>query len=138
MIGYLIYPFQNIFVSRKHFTIYLKSNGFYIEDLASKHGTYLNDKKIVPHTPVKLKTNDQISFAKNLVILSFSYKNIEETSELSFSLTELINLEKIEPKLDFLKQTLHIQNDSVSLTEKEFRFIDILMKRKAFISKKKS
>lgn len=127
--------FQNIFVSRKHFTICFKSKGFYIEDLASKHGTFLNDKKLIPHTPVKLKTNDQISFAKNLVILSFSHKNIEETSELSFSLGKLINLEKIEPRLDFLKQTLHVQNDSVSLTEKEFRFMDILMQRKTFVSK---
>lgn len=125
--------FNNIFVSRKHFTIFLQSNHIYIEDLASKHGTYLNERKLIPHKPVKLKNNDRITFAKNLVSLSFSLKDFEQTSEFSFLFTD--KLVGNEPKLDFLKQTLHIQNHSISLTEKEFKFIDILIQRKTFISK---
>ncbi|WP_078432309.1 FHA domain-containing protein [Metabacillus halosaccharovorans] len=125
--------FNNIFVSRKHFTIFLQSNNIYIKDLASKHGTYLNDKKLNPFKPVQLKTNDKISFAKNLVVLSFSLRDFEQTSELS--VLNIDNLAKPEPKLDFLKQTLHIQNDTISLTEKEFKFIDILLQRKTFISR---
>ena len=101
--------------------------------MASKHGTYLNDKKLNPFKPVQLKTNDKISFAKNLVVLSFSLRDFEQTSELS--ILNIDNLEKPEPKLDFLKQTLHIQNDTISLTEKEFKFIDILLQRKTFISR---
>ncbi len=125
--------FNNIFVSRKHFTIFLQSNDIFIEDLASKHGTYLNEKKLIPHQPVKLKTSDKIAFAKNLVVLSFSLKDFEQTSEFSIVCTD--KMIKDVPQLDFLKQTLNVQNDSISLTEKEFKFIDILLQRKTFISK---
>lgn len=46
------------FVSSYHAKIYVKNNEFYLEDLASTNGTYINDEQISGR--VRLKINDVI------------------------------------------------------------------------------
>ncbi|EGT4140259.1 FHA domain-containing protein [Clostridium perfringens] len=46
------------FVSSYHAKIYVKNNDFYLEDLASTNGTFINDSKVEGR--VRLKVNDQI------------------------------------------------------------------------------
>lgn len=60
-------------VSRKHAALGYDRDHFFIEDLDSTHGTFLNKGKITPHTPVPLKDNDEIRLAE--LILKFEYKN---------------------------------------------------------------
>ncbi|MBO1513205.1 FHA domain-containing protein [Metabacillus bambusae] len=127
--------FNNVFVSRKHFSISFEANSFYIKDLQSKHGTSVNGKILEPNIPEKLATNDKISFAKDLVIMSFSLRDFDETCELT-----PINLEEQEkkpnpPRLDPLKQNLILKNNCYALTEKEYKFIEILLQKKQFVSK---
>lgn len=57
------------FVSREHFRIYYKDNEFWIEDLGSTNGTFLNNKRIKPNVPLKLKDNDIISILQDLKII---------------------------------------------------------------------
>lgn len=126
--------FNNIFVSRKHFLIFVESNDFYIKDLDSKHGTYRNGVKLQSNTPEKLATNDKISFANDLVIMSFSHKVIEETSELIPLQLEELNRRLYQPQLDSLTQHLIYQNKYYALTDKEFKLIELLLKNQ-FVAK---
>lgn len=47
-------------ISRKHCVIEITDNA-YVTDLGSKHGTFLNNAKIMPEKKYKLKQNDEIS-----------------------------------------------------------------------------
>ncbi|MBN1221290.1 MAG: protein kinase [Anaerolineae bacterium] len=47
-------------VSRQHSRLVYKNNGWFIEDLGSTNGTYVNSAKIAPNQPVALKHNDLI------------------------------------------------------------------------------
>lgn len=55
-------------ISSFHATIEFKEGFFYLEDYRSTNGTSLNNKKIVHHDPVKLKSGDKIHFS------SFEFK----------------------------------------------------------------
>lgn len=57
------YHINNNLVSRKHAVITYDCGMFYIEDLNSKNGTYLNDKRIIPNQKIKLTGGDRIAFA---------------------------------------------------------------------------
>lgn len=50
------------FLSKEHARIFLKEGAFYIEDLDSTNGTYVNGKKLLDKA-VKLKDSDKISFS---------------------------------------------------------------------------
>ncbi|MBQ7902018.1 MAG: FHA domain-containing protein [Clostridia bacterium] len=52
---------NNPYLSKEHARISFEDGKFYIEDLKSTNGTYLNGNKLGTH-PVKLKDNDKISF----------------------------------------------------------------------------
>lgn len=49
------------FLSKEHARIFLKEGSFYIEDLSSTNGTYVNGKKLLDKA-VKLKDSDKITF----------------------------------------------------------------------------
>ena len=48
-------------ISRKHAKVFEKDGGYYLQDLGSINGTYLNDKRIMD--PVELKDGDRIKIA---------------------------------------------------------------------------
>lgn len=50
-------------ISRIHAKIYFKENHYYIEDMNSSNGTYINDCLILPHTLTELSPGDYITFA---------------------------------------------------------------------------
>lgn len=47
-------------VSRRHARISVNGNAAYIEDLESANGTFINDQRIQPHTPQRLKASDEL------------------------------------------------------------------------------
>ena len=51
---------SNVNVSRKHAQISCDSEGFYLEDLGSKNGTFCNEQKIAANTKYKLGNGDKI------------------------------------------------------------------------------
>ncbi|KKI91675.1 hypothetical protein WQ54_13555 [Bacillus sp. SA1-12] len=127
--------FNNIFVSRKHFTIYFDTNAFFIKDLQSKHGTFINGKKLEPHKQKKLRANDKISFAKDLVLMTFSINNFEETSDFLPITLDDIQCNSATPTLDRLKQQVVVDCNCYTLTEKEYKFIELLLQNNQFVSK---
>ncbi|MGC9027251.1 MAG: FHA domain-containing protein [bacterium] len=52
-------------VSRKHLKLHISEDKVLIEDVGSKFGTFINDKKIEPHKPVELAHLDHILLADN-------------------------------------------------------------------------
>lgn len=50
-------------ISRVHMKLSADDSGFYIEDLNSTNGTYLNEMKLLPHTPTEIKEGDIVSIA---------------------------------------------------------------------------
>lgn len=49
------------FISPKHARIFFANGDFYIEDLSSKNGTFVNGKEVTKH-PVLVKSGDKIAF----------------------------------------------------------------------------
>lgn len=51
-------------VSRKHAVIHRTDAGCTIEDMGSTNGTYINKKRIQPHSPQAIKPGDEVRFGK--------------------------------------------------------------------------
>lgn len=51
-------------ISGFHATIEFRNMSFYLEDQRSTNGTMLNDRRLPPNEPVRLKSGDNITFAK--------------------------------------------------------------------------
>ena len=47
-------------VSRRHARISINGNAAYIEDLESANGTFINDQRVQPRTPQRLKAADEL------------------------------------------------------------------------------
>ena len=63
---------ENRFVSRRHFRVRLESDVFYISDLGSTNGTYLNDSKLNPNEEQILRNGDKVGLGVDEVLLVFS------------------------------------------------------------------
>ncbi|MDA1129597.1 MAG: FHA domain-containing protein, partial [Chloroflexi bacterium] len=62
---------ENAFVSRRHFQIRGQDGVYYISDLDSTNGTYLNGERLPPNVERRVKDGDQISLAKDEVVFRF-------------------------------------------------------------------
>lgn len=54
---------ENVMVSRKHAVITMECGGYYIEDLDSTNGTFVNGSRLSPYEPVLMKEGDQVFLA---------------------------------------------------------------------------
>lgn len=63
------------FVSRIHANIYKEENAYFIEDMGSRNGTYLNSQLLLPKTRYTLKTGDRISLTKK-DLLTFVFLSV--------------------------------------------------------------
>ncbi len=50
------------FLSKKHARIFLSEGKYYIEDLGSTNGTFVNGKRIEPGKCIRIKDSDKITF----------------------------------------------------------------------------
>ena len=57
------YKLEEQFISRVHARIYEEMDGYYIEDLNSSNGTFVNGEKLKPHTQVMFQLGDIIMLA---------------------------------------------------------------------------
>ncbi len=73
-------------VSRLHAEIHIESNSYYIEDLGSSNGTYLNNTKLEPHTRYPLNLGDKINLAQGeKVTFIFQNQQQNQTNNISIS-----------------------------------------------------
>ena len=63
---------ENRFVSRRHFQVRFESDVFYISDLGSTNGTYLNGSKLRPNEEQIIRNRDKIGLGVDEVLLVFS------------------------------------------------------------------
>lgn len=68
------FPNSN-FASRIHADIYKEGNAYFIEDMGSKNGTFLNYQPLLPKTRYTLKTGDRISLTKK-ELLTFIFLSV--------------------------------------------------------------
>ncbi|MGX6443998.1 FHA domain-containing protein [Neobacillus sp. K501] len=126
-------PFHNIFVSRNHLEIFLKDGIFYIRDLHSKHGTFVNHKQLEPNQEIRLKDMDKISIANGLIKFSFSTSSLEKTADLSGYLQK--GAVPITPVLNPLTNELLVGDDIYEFSEKEYKCIELFVnQREQFIT----
>ena len=64
---YIIFDPQNR-VSRRHAELIKDHSHFFIKDLNSLNGIYVNGKKIIPGNLIKIKSDDKITFSKDYVL----------------------------------------------------------------------
>jgi len=63
-----------LFIGKNHFKITNMEDGFFIEDLDTKNGTFLNQEKLTPFKKIRLNEGDEILVAGNLHI-KYTEKN---------------------------------------------------------------
>ncbi len=56
-------------VSRRHAVIRRMDGGYFIEDLSSTNGTWLNENRLVPVQPYPINSGDQIRLGQLLVLV---------------------------------------------------------------------
>lgn len=61
--GQADYISQNSAVGKMHAEIVLKYKKYYIKDLNSRNGTFINDNRVEPNKEVEIKCNDKITLA---------------------------------------------------------------------------
>ncbi|PJN88460.1 hypothetical protein CVN76_20520 [Bacillus sp. mrc49] len=69
------FKLYNDFVSREHCRIYLLEGKLFIEDLASKHGTSVNQMRLVPGQPCAIEPGDAITLINGLIEFMISIDN---------------------------------------------------------------
>lgn len=128
--------FNNIFVSRKHFAIHNEDGQFYIEDLDSKNGTYVNHNRLQPNEKTLLKHTDHISLAHDHVMLTFSRYNLNDTIDIVPFLKAANAMLVTDLSLDPIKQELHVGDECFTFSEKEYKCIELLVQnQQQFVSK---
>lgn len=59
---------ENRYVSRRHLRITKEDGEYYIEDLGSKNGTFLNGERIIPGEKVQIEIGDTLTLAATNII----------------------------------------------------------------------
>ena len=65
-------PISNKYVSRRHFQVRQETDVYYISDLDSTNGTYLNGERLEPGKEHILRDEDIVTLADEQVVLVFS------------------------------------------------------------------
>lgn len=75
------YIFKDNLISRMHLKIIKEEGNYYIEDMNSKNGTFINDIRLIPYKKEKVDIGDKIRIAKydyifrwNLLTMCFELK----------------------------------------------------------------
>jgi pSer/pThr/pTyr-binding forkhead associated (FHA) protein len=91
---------QDNYVSRKHLELYKKGGKYFIRDLNSSNGTFVNGKKIGSKVERRIKEGDTIVIGMTLICLGESCSD----RVLSF-------LDSVEPRRDFGDTNTFAQKD---------------------------
>lgn len=125
--------FESLLISRKHCCIKQVAGQFMIAEVGSKHGTLLNGRPLVPNVFCPLAPGDQIALASGVVLLRFLLAPDFETT-IDFENTQ--KMRSAQPKaavarpliVDPARRTLHIHDQEICLSGKEWRLVEVLYK----------
>ncbi|PJN49425.1 hypothetical protein PAEVO_61340 [Paenibacillus sp. GM2FR] len=129
--------FDNIFVSRRHAALLYRNGKFSIKDLNSKHGTFVNQKRLDPHDEIPLQHGDTIVLAGDLIVLSFSILSMDETMDITPLIKQFAAVEASGGlRLNPFKQELVYGEDVYAFSEKEYKCMELLVNHQGqFVSK---
>ena len=82
---------DNLSVSKQHARIVKHQGKYYVEDMKSTNGTYLNEKKI---TRQKLTDNDVITIGKHTLLAILEKKPVESSQQELINDTMMLTTEK--------------------------------------------
>ena len=82
---------DNLSVSKQHARIVKQQDKYFIEDMKSTNGTYLNEKKI---TKDKLTNNDVITIGKHTLLAILEKKSVESSQQDMINDTMMLTTEK--------------------------------------------
>ena len=82
---------DNLSVSKQHARIVKRQGKYFIEDMKSTNGTYLNEKKI---TKQKLTNNDVITIGKHTLQAILDKKPVESSQQDMINDTMMLTTEK--------------------------------------------
>ncbi|KEO83024.1 FHA domain-containing protein [Tumebacillus flagellatus] len=116
--------FQNVFVSRRHLSIQNVNGKAVLQDLGSKTGTYIGDRKLEAHVPYELQNLDIIRLAGGMVSLRFSYELTEMTLELDLNALPIDDISDL--RIDREKRVAWVGADCVTMSDKEWRLFLML------------
>lgn len=108
-------------VSRKHVRLYRMEDGFYIADLGSKNGTYVNGSSIAD--PVLLQDGDLIQVA---LAIKFMYLGTEATIPLAVSNAAKLGLGRL--RMDIQAHRVWVRDSEIdsALSLPQFRLLHLL------------
>ena len=69
----------NMGISRRHVMICRADNGYEVTDLSSTNGTWMNDERLVPNKPYRLKNGAQLRVGRLRLLVT--YRSASEVSE---------------------------------------------------------
>ena len=60
----LTYNDPAAYISRQHARIVADAGGYFLEDLGSANGTFLNDRRLPPGVPTRMRNGDRVRIGK--------------------------------------------------------------------------
>jgi len=107
------YTIKSKKTSRKHFTILNSRNKFYVKDLGSSNGTFLNNQQLPSNQEIEVKSGDYIEVSE--------FKFIFEIKDNSFEnrLKEVAILEQFgsEPESNSLQEIGELRDNALALSD---------------------
>lgn len=95
-------------VSRRHAEIFLHEGYYYLRDLDSANGTWLNNKKVT-RQPHLIKSGDQVRLGELLIVLFLSEKAIPSSMKHSaITGQHTLHLQSVKPEQKLLPDSLDI------------------------------
>lgn len=125
-------------ISRRHASIYFENNEFYIEDLGSTNGTWLNKHRLMPGEKHRLKNDAHIWLGPLKMV--FCLGSNEPKNPARFWLTQQSNGRKsrplsptrlskqIGPYLEALVEVDHIKSACLGLQENEITVLSLIQR----------
>ncbi len=93
---------DNLSVSKQHARIVKHQGKYFIEDMKSTNGTYLNEKKIAKE---KLTNNDVITIGKHTLLAILEKQPVESSQQDMINDTMMLTTEKHKQMLQKQKKT---------------------------------
>src|SRR5262249_490159 len=87
-------------VSRKHARIFYADDGYYIEDLESRNGTYLDGERLLKRVPVPLKHNARITICEDEFEAIFNDGVTESATDSGSSTVEAMLSSRVDHSLE--------------------------------------
>ena len=82
-------------MSKSHARVIKAEGKFYIEDLGSTNGTYINGMKLPPNQKYELRHNSQIALGNSIVVFAAEELEQDRESGTSYSATDLEHTETV-------------------------------------------